>query len=123
MQKVKNLSKLKNINKHTLILLYLEDCPWCHFVRTEVLEPMNELIEYTKKLNIQELEINAGEYIVNFNDKDTSANRFAFENNINFYPTILLFDNQGKVLEKIVGVANKDFYWSDLDKIFNKYNI
>jgi len=123
MQQAKNLAKLKNNSKNILIFLHLEDCPWCHFVIDEVLNSMSEMKEYTDNLIIKSVEINAGYSLVDFNKKYISANNFAFNYDVNFYPTILLFDENGMLLEKIIGVANKDFYWNDLDKIFTKYNI
>jgi thioredoxin-related protein len=122
LEQLQNLEKLKNNGKNTLVFLHLDDCPWCHFVIDEVILPMSDMGEYQNKLNIQELKINEGNYIIDFNGSDISAEHFASLHNTDFYPTILLFNQAGVLLEKIIGVANKDFYWNDLDKIINAYS-
>ncbi len=101
--------------------MHLEDCPWCHFVINEVIAPMTKLKEYTDKLIIAQIEIHAGHSMVDFDDVQIENNDFADRHDIDFYPTLLLFNAQGVLLEKIVGVASEDTYWTDLDKELEKH--
>jgi thioredoxin-related protein len=56
----------KKDNKNILLLMHLEDCSWCHFVISEVIDPMIELKEYTDKLIIAQIQIHAGLSMVDF---------------------------------------------------------
>jgi thioredoxin-related protein len=121
LEQLQNLNKLKNNGKNTLVFLHLEDCPWCHFAIDEVILPMTDISEYTNKLNIFELKINEGNSLIDFNDNEKTAEMFALDSGTDFYPTLLLFSQTGKLLEKIIGVVSQDNYWTDLDKIIDKY--
>ncbi|CAC9994805.1 hypothetical protein [uncultured Gammaproteobacteria bacterium] len=111
----------KKDNKNILLLTHLEDCSWCYFVISEVIAPMTELREYTDKLIIAQIEIHAGLSMVDFDGVQIENNDFADKYDIDFYPTLLLFDAEGMLLEKIVGVASEDTYWTDLDKKLEKH--
>jgi thioredoxin-related protein len=82
---------------------------------------MTELREYTDKLIIAQIEIHAGLSMVDFDGVQIENNDFADKYDIDFYPTLLLFDAEGMLLEKIVGVASEDTYWTDLDKKLEKH--
>lgn len=110
-------------NKKILVLMHLEDCTWCHFVINEVIMPMTELKEYTDKLIIRQIITGVNLQLQDFDDMQISNNDFAQKYKVDFYPTLLLFNAQGKLLEKTIGVANKDFYWTELDKTLNKQGI
>lgn len=122
LEQLQNLPKLKNNGKNTLVFLHLEDCPWCHFVIDEVILPMSDIAEYQNKLNIYELKINDGNEIINFDGETISAEAFASQHDTDFYPTILLFNQAGELLEKIIGVVSKDLYWTNLDNLIDKYS-
>ncbi len=108
-------------NKNILLLMHLEECPWCHFVIDEIIAPMSEMTEYTNRLIIRQIEINAGLEMIDFNNQLIENNTFAQYHNIDFYPTLLLFNPQHELLEKTIGVVSKDFYWTNLDKVLEKY--
>lgn len=122
----KNLFQIKQQaqeeNKKILVLMHLEECPWCHFLIDEVIQPMTELTEYTDKLIIRQIEINAGLDMIDFKDVEIENNDFADRRSIDFYPTLLLFDAYGTQLERTIGVINKDYYWTELDKLLDKHH-
>lgn len=123
----KNLFQIKQQaqedNKKILLLMHLEDCPWCHFVINEVIAPMTELKEYTDKLIISQIITGENLDMQDFDSTQISNDDFAQRYGVDFYPTLLLFNAQGKILEKIIGVASKDFYWTELDKTLNKQGV
>ncbi|BAS68136.1 MAG: hypothetical protein DSY43_06900 [Gammaproteobacteria bacterium] len=119
----KNLFQVKQRAKAILVLMHLEDCPWCHFVINEVFDPMIELKEYTDKLVIRQIEIDSSLALYDFDGSQIDGDVFAHRYNVDFYPTVLLFDARGQLLEKIIGVASEETYWTDLDKLLNKQGI
>lgn len=114
--------RAKQQNKNILILMHLETCPWCHFVIDEVIAPMAEIQQYTNQLIIRQIAINAGLEMVDFDGQLIKNNTFARYYRIDFYPTLLLFNPQEQLLEKVIGVASKDFYWTELDKLLEKHS-
>jgi thioredoxin-related protein len=117
----KNLFQAKQQTKAILLLLHLEDCPWCHFVIDEVFEPMIDLNKYTDKFIIRQIETNSDLVLQDFYGSKIDSIAFIKKHGVNFYPTVLLFDTHGQLLEKIIGVPSKDTYWTDLDKILEKH--
>ncbi|KAA0445931.1 MAG: hypothetical protein FXV79_01150 [Candidatus Thioglobus sp.] len=113
----------KNTDKKILLLLHLQDCPWCHFVIKEVIEPMIELDEYSDKLIIRQIETSENLDMYGFDGAQISNDYFALKHKVDFYPTLLLFDADGRLLDKVIGVASKEFYWTELDKILNKQGV
>lgn len=114
--------RAKQEKKNILILIHLEECSWCHFVIDEVIKPMAEMQEYTHQLIIRQIKINAGLKMVDFDGQSIENNTFAQRYGVDFYPTLLLFNSQKQLLEKVIGVANKDFYWTELDKLLEKHS-
>jgi hypothetical protein len=45
-----------------------------------------------------------------------SQSDFSFNYAINLFPTVVLVDNYGVILDKIIGVIVEDYYWMFLDE-------
>ncbi|MBW5290828.1 MAG: hypothetical protein Rsou_1127 [Candidatus Ruthia sp. Asou_11_S2] len=103
-----------------LIMFSIPNCPYCQEVKQEVIAPMNELDEYKNKVIIRHVNAGTLKDMKDFYNNDTNHGRFAFQNGINFYPTIFLMDNYGANLGKIIGVPSMDYYWTELDKVIDK---
>ncbi|BBB23502.1 conserved hypothetical protein [Isorropodon fossajaponicum endosymbiont JTNG4] len=103
-----------------LIMFSIPNCPYCQKVKQEVIAPMNELDEYKNKVIIRHVNAGTLKDMKDFYNNDTNHGRFAFQNGINFYPTIFLMDNYGANLGKIIGVPSMDYYWTELDKVIDK---
>jgi len=81
---------------------------------------MADLAEYQDKVIIRHIDANSFDEVTDFYNESVSHNEFAFKYAVNFFPTVMLVDNYGVVLEKVLGVANEDYYWTDLDKLIDK---
>ena len=108
-------------NKKFIIMASIEDCSYCHFVEDEVLKPMSNLSQYNETI-IRKVNITPLEDIISFDNKEISTQQFGNGFSVNFYPTLLILDKNGKLLEKIIGVANDEFYWHELDVVLKKYS-
>ncbi len=106
-----------------LIMFSIPDCGFCKKVKEDVIGPMAELEEYKDKVIIRHINANSFDEINNFYNEEVSHNEFAFKYAINFFPTVMLVDNYGVVLNKTLGVANEDYYWTDLDESIDKATI
>jgi len=98
-----------------LIMFSIPGCGYCKKIKKEVIGPMAEMEEYQNKIIIRHINAGSFDEIHNFYNEEVSQNGFSFQNAINFFPTVLLVDQYGVPLEKVIGVANEDYYWTDLD--------
>ncbi len=108
-------------DKHTpiLIMFSIPDCEYCKTVKREVIGPMSEMSEYKNKIIIRHIDANSFETIHNFYNQKISNNQFTSQFEVDFFPTVLLVNQYGDILEKMIGVINEDYYWTDLDKLID----
>lgn len=100
-----------------LIMFSIPDCGFCKKVKEEVIGPMADLKEYDNKIIIRHINANSFDDIRNFYNEEVSHNEFASRSAVNFFPSVLLVDQYGVTLEKMIGVTNEDYYWTDLDEL------
>ncbi len=103
-----------------LIMFSIPDCGYCKKIKEDVLSPMAEMPEYQKKIIIRHIDAQSFDEINNFYNEEVSHNEFAFKYAVNFFPTVILVDNYGATLGKIVGVPSDEYYWTDLDEVIEK---
>ncbi len=103
-----------------LIMFSIPDCRYCKIIKEEVIGPMADLEEYQGKIIIRHIDAQSFDEINNFYNEEVSHNEFAFKYAINFFPTVILVDNYGSTLGKIIGVPSEDLYWTDLDEVIEK---
>lgn len=103
-----------------LIMFSIPDCGFCQKIKEDVIGPMAELEEYKDKIIIRHINANSFDEVNNFYNEEVSHNELAFKYAVNFFPTVLLVDNYGTTLDKILGVTNEDYYWTDLDQAIDQ---
>ncbi len=103
-----------------LIMFSIPDCAFCKKVKEDVISPMAELKEYNDKIIIRHIDANSFDEVNNFFNEEVSHNEFAFNYAVSFFPTVILVDQYGSTLDKVIGVVNEDYYWTDLDKVIDK---
>ncbi|SFV86075.1 hypothetical protein MNB_SUP05-9-389 [hydrothermal vent metagenome] len=103
-----------------LIMFSIPGCGYCKKIKEDVLSPMAEMPEYQKKIIIRHIDAQSFDEINNFYNEELSHNEFAFKYAVNFFPTVILVDNYGATLGKIVGVPSDEYYWTDLDEVIEK---
>ncbi|SFV83944.1 hypothetical protein MNB_SUP05-9-717 [hydrothermal vent metagenome] len=103
-----------------LIMFSIPDCGYCKKIKEDVLSPMAKMPEYQKKIIIRHIDVQSFDEINNFYNEEVSHNDFAFKYAVNFFPTVILVDNYGATLGKIVGVPSEEYYWTDLDEVIEK---
>lgn len=102
-----------------LIMFSIPDCAFCKKVKEEVLSPMSQMKEYENKILIRHVDANSFDDVNNFFNEEVSHNEFSFSYAVNFFPTVILVDQYGASLDKVIGVVNEDFYWTDLDEVID----
>jgi thioredoxin-related protein len=99
-----------------LIMFSVPGCGYCKKIKEEVLSPMAKLEEYSNKIIIRHVDSSSNEVINNFFNEEVSQSDFSFNYAINLFPTVVLVDNYGVILDKIIGVIVEDYYWMFLDE-------
>ena len=104
-----NLEEAHDQNKMGIfIFFYLDDCPFCHKMRQQVLT-QPEVIDFYKKyfLNYEE-DANGSVEVVNFKGKSTTQRRFSAEEyNVFATPVLAFFDLNGKMIAYRTGFLNQ----------------
>ena len=103
-----------------LIMFSIPDCSYCKKIKEEVLSPMATMDEYNEKIIIRHIDAQSFEELNNFYNEEITHNEFAFKYAVNFFPTVILVDNYGSTLGKIIGVPSEELYWTDLDEVIEK---
>lgn len=105
-----------------LIMFSIPDCIYCEKIKEDVLIPMAQTQKHKKRLIIRHIDATNNALVTNFHNEIVSHRDFSLQYGIDFFPTILLLDNYGTILSKIIGVPNEEFYWTHLDKTITQAN-
>ncbi len=99
-----------------LIMFSVPGCGYCKKIKEDVLSPMAKLDEYSKKIIIRHIDSSSSDEINDFFNEKVSQSDFSFSYVVDFFPTIILVDNYGVTLDKIIGAGVDDYYWMYLDE-------
>ena len=89
-----------------MIFFELDDCPFCHRMKREVLNRSEVQDYYRKHFRILAMDIEGDVEITNFKGKATTEKAFAEkENRVRATPVIAFFDLQGNLLTKYTGAT------------------
>lgn len=103
-----------------LVLFMSKSCPYCEQVLEEFLLPMQRRPQYDSKVIFRQVDIGSSRKLTNFNGKPISQSAFAKANEVWAVPTVVLFDAEGRVLTKIIGLLTVDFYLAYLDNAIDE---
>jgi len=110
-------SQKVRINKTPILIMFsVPDCPYCKKIKEEVLSPMAKLDEYKNKIIIRHVDSSSSDEITNFFNESVSESNFSFNYVIDLFPTVILVNNYGVILDKIIGAGVEDYYWMYLDE-------
>ena len=100
-----------------LVMFSQVDCPFCHTLTEEILEPMLISGDYIDRVVIRELMIDGEADIIDFSGKPVDPYEVFRRHQLFVTPTILLFDSSGnEVGERQVGINTVDYYGYYLDE-------
>ena len=102
------LNKAKQEGKAGILVFFeMDECPFCHYMKTNVLN-QPKVQEYYRQhfINIS-LDIEGDVEMINFSGKPTKQKDFAFkEYRVRATPVIAFFDLSGKLVHKHIGKTN-----------------
>lgn len=110
-----------------LIFFQQEECPFCHRMKTTILNQVKVQEYYLKRFLILEIDIESAGEIVAFDGTITTMKKFfsKIANNKGATPVFAFFDLQGKLVVRYTGATSgvKEFLWLGeyaSEKIYNK---
>jgi thioredoxin-related protein len=120
-----NLAKDGETSSHTkrpiLLLLSRNGCPYCILIKREILKPMLISDDYTDKIVIRELILDATDTLHDFNGSVITSSELTNRYNIKVTPTMLFLGPDGKELaERIVGINTIELFFYYVDQAIDK---
>ncbi len=109
-----------------LVFFEMDECPFCHWMKTNVLNQQNVQAYYKKNFLIFSVDIEGDVEMVNFKGKSTTQKDFAFkENRVRATPVLAFFDLDGKRVMRFTGrtSSSEEFLLMGkfvVDKEYNK---
>lgn len=91
--------------KGVLLMFEQEDCPWCHRMKTTILNQSEVQEFYKKNFLIFDVDIKGGTALVDFKGKETTEKAFAVENRVRATPVFGFFDLDGNLVYRFTGAA------------------
>ncbi len=112
----KDAKKSQEKSLPILMMFSIDDCPYCEKVKNDILKPMMKSGKYKTKVIIRHLNTSKNLDMIDFANEKSSPQELASFYGVNFFPTIVFLNHKGQPLSgHIVGIANEDYYWYDLD--------
>lgn len=109
------LAKAKEQKKSGVLVFFeMDECPWCHYMKMNVLNQPEVQDYFRKHFIIVAVDIEGDIEMVNFKGKTTKQKDFAFkEHRVRATPVFAFFDLNGKRVHKHIGKTNgtKELLW------------
>ncbi|MDZ7803514.1 thioredoxin family protein [Thiohalophilus sp.] len=103
-------------NLPILIMFSQTGCSYCEQVLEQFLEPMRKSGDYTDKVIMRRIKLDAFEEIKDFDGQWREPDEIALRYRASVTPTVVFVDYRGHELaERILGLTTVDFYGGELD--------
>ena len=104
-----------------MIMFSQEDCPFCVKLTEEIINPMLISGDYTDRVLIRELMIDASQDIIDFTGDPIDAREIFSRYLLFVTPSVLLLDGSGEELaERQIGINTVDYYGYYLDEAIDQ---
>jgi len=100
------LATAKQEGKKGILLMFeLDDCPFCHRMKTTILNQSEVQDYYRQHFLIFNVDAKGDTSLVDFKGKDTTEKQFAVENRVRATPVFAFFDLEGNQMTRFTGAA------------------
>ncbi len=110
----------ETIRREQLVLVLefsSEYCSFCRKMEELFLLPMQRNEDYSTKILIRSVSLDAYETLIDFDGRFISTQEFASRYDVSLTPTLLFLDADGVELsERLVGIWSEDFYGVYIDE-------
>lgn len=88
-----------------LIMFEMEDCPFCHRMKTTVLNQARVQDWYRKRFLIYAMDVKGDTSMTDFKGRDTTEKAFALESRARATPTFVFYDLEGNAVTRFTGAT------------------
>lgn len=100
-----------------VVLFSLPDCHYCAEVRSHYLAPLARDPALRGRLVVREVDMNSRKPLTDFDGSTLTQALFAKRYKVQFAPTVLFLDAEGRpVASPLIGAGKADFYGAYLDE-------
>jgi len=100
------LATARKEGKQGILLMFeMEECPFCHRMKTTILNQSEVQDYYRQHFLIFSVDIKGDTALVDFKGKDTTEKQFAIENRVRATPVFAFFDLEGNQTTRFTGAA------------------
>ncbi len=102
---IEEASRAKSEGKKAIMIFFeMDECPFCHYMKTNVLNQPSVQKYYRENFLVFSIDIEGDVEMVNFKGKTVKQKDFAFkENRVRATPVIAFFDFDGKRIHRHTG--------------------
>ena len=116
------IKQANSLNRPFMIEFSSPSCQYCEALEEEILQPILKNDDYLKKIAIRKLEVGTSR-LIDASGKSLSAEDFATKYDVDFFPTIIFFNGEGKeVSRRIIGITTIDYTTSQIDQAIDIAN-
>ncbi len=120
-KEVDNLQALAALAREKRVPILIEfSTPWCMYCETlekEILEPLLKSDDFRQRVIIRKLEVNDYSDIIDFTGQLQTSIDLAMSMKVNFYPTLIFFNAEGKeISRRLVGITVVDYVFEEIEK-------
>jgi len=109
------LAQAKKFKRPIMVEFSTAWCAYCESLEEEVIKPVVKNNIYENKIIIRKLEVNNSD-VIDASGVQQSRVDFAMRHNVEFYPTVMFFNDEGQeISNRIVGLPILDYVGGQLD--------
>ncbi len=105
-----DIEDLASENKRLIVYVHQDNCPYCYKFITKNLSDKSTKNKIQKNFGIVEMNMFGDKEVIDIDGEEYTEKEFAIKHNVQFTPTLLFFNEEGKQLLRLNGYINiKDF--------------
>ena len=101
-----DIEELASQNKNLILFIHQDNCPYCHLFVTKNLANEEIKQKITKNFSIVDINMFGNRELTDVDGNDYTEKEYAIKHKIQFTPTLIFFDKNGKRVLRLNGYAN-----------------
>lgn len=115
-----DIEELSSKNKNLILFIHQDNCPYCHKFISKNLSEKKTKEKVQKHFAVVDMNMFGNRDVVDTDDEEYSEKEFALKYKVQFTPTIIFFDKEGKQALRLNGYVNDQDFNLALDYISKK---
>lgn len=105
-----DIEELAEKNKRLMLYIHQDNCPYCHKFINQNLSDKTTKNKIQENFGVIEVNMFGDREIVDIDEEEYTEKEYAIKHKVQFTPTLIFFDEEGKQLLRLNGYINiKDF--------------